>query len=498
MSSPTRAGPAEPALHKVIETHVSLLSFDGDIVRKRKKAVRFPFIDLTSPELRLAACRQEVALNRRLAPDVYLGLEESRDRDGQLTDAVVVMRRLPEDLQLSTLIEHGHDVADELVRVAHVLAAFHSTTRRGTEIDSVATPSGLRARWEADLDEWEPLVQRVLGDQTLDRERALARRYVEGRGELLRQRVTGGHIVDGHGDLRADSIFCLADRPRIIDCLEFDARLRWGDELADVAFLAMDLEARARPDLGNHFVRAYGRFAGWIAPPSLLHFYIAHRALVRSKVACWRVLQGDSAAGSSAHLHLDQCRGHLEAARPLLIVIGGGPRTGKSTIARSLADATACLHLRSDEVRRDFAAAPRAVRVAHDRFNRGMYTPAVTARTYAMLASRTRTLMRAGYSVILDATFPSASSRAMAGRLARECHADLVEIECHAPVSVVEQRSKELNRLDDLSEATPELATALGSRRAPWPTALSLDTTRPEAALLAQCLSIVGGTPVST
>jgi uncharacterized protein len=488
-----QAAPASSARGKTIETHVSLLSFEGDVVRKRKKAVRFPFINLSEPELRLAACRQEVELNRRLAPDVYLGVEEIHDRDGRLMDAAVVMRRLPDDRQLSTLINARVDTSLDLIRVAHVLAAFHSRARRGADIDRAATREGLAARWEADLDEWDPLVKRVLDMPARIRARALVRRYLEGRGEMLERRIRDGHIVDGHGDLRADSIFCLADRPRLIDCLEFDEHLRFGDELADVAFLAMDLEALGRPDLAAHFVHSYGRFAAWTAPPGLLHFYIAHRAMVRSKVACWRAMQGDTAATPRARLHLEQCERHLEAARAVLVVIGGAPRTGKSTVAGALADATDYVHVRSDEIRRDLRSAPR---IGGDSLDRGIYAPEVTARIYTVLAARARMLLLAGYSVILDATFPIASSRTMVRRIAQRCRADFVAIECNAPASVVRQRSRQERRVADLSEATPEVAAALRSRRAPWPDAHTLDTTKPALALITQCLGVIGATPI--
>jgi aminoglycoside phosphotransferase family enzyme len=490
--------PADPARHGVIETHVSLITFEGDTVRKRKKAVRLPFIDLTTPESRLIACREEVALNRRLAPDVYLGVDEIREPDGRLIDAAVVMRRLPSDRQLSTLMAAGADVATELTRTAHVLAAFHSKASRSPEIDRVATVDGLAARWEADLDEWDPLIQRVLGMPARDRERTLVRRYLEARAGLLERRIASGHIVDGHGDLRADSIFCLADRPRLIDCLEFDANLRFGDELADVAFLAMDLEGMARSDLARHFVRAYTRFAGWTAPPGLLHFYMAQRALVRSKVACWRVVQGDAAAAAQARCHLEQCGRHLEAARPLVIAIGGAPRTGKTTIARGLADEIDGVHLRSDEIRRDVTPASHQRRADRDPLDRGMYTPTLTALTYRTLASRTRIVLHAGYSVVLDATFAEVSSRCAVSGVARAYRADFVAIECRAPLSVIQERARGIPRLDDLSEATPEVAAALQARRAPWPSAHTIDTTPLEATLVAQCMSIVRKTPVNT
>lgn len=481
---------------RVVETHVSVLRFDRDTVRKTKKPVRFPFVDFTSVRSRLVACLEEVGLNRRLAPDVYLGVEDIRDEAGHLVDAAVVMRRLPESRQLRALIERGVDVRDELTRVVHALAAFHSTGARSDDIDEAATPDSLLARWDADLDELEPLARRVLGVATVERERALSRRYLGARGDLLAERIRSGHIVDGHGDLRADSIFCLADGPRIIDRLEFDPRLRWGDQVADLAFLAMDLEALGHPDLSEHLMRTYFRLAGWRAPPGLLHFYIAQRAMVRAKVACWRVMQGDPQAASRARLHLEQCRHHLAAARPLVVIIGGAPRTGKSTLARALADTTDAVPLHSDGVRRDVAGASHQARVDRDGLDSGRYSSSTTRATYATLTARARALLRGGYSVILDATFPSAASRVAIETLAERFGADVVQIECTAPISVVAMRADRALDPGDMSEATREVAAALRSRREPWTTAHRLDTRAPVPRLVAECLEAIDQTPV--
>jgi hypothetical protein len=496
MSYPAQPPSAALLQDQVIETHVSTLTLAGDTVWKRKKAIRLPFVDLSTPQLRLEACHNEVALNRRLSPDVYRGVDEVRDESGRLVDAIVVMRRLPADRQLSALIAAGADVARELERTAHVLAAFHSRAPRGLSVDHVATRAGLSARWEADLTELRPLAQSVLGESLGDRESTLVHNYIRCRTELLEWRIAHGHIVDGHGDLRADSIFCLPDRPRIIDCLEFDARLRYGDELADVAFLAMDLEGLSHPDLADRFVHAYIRFAGWTPPPGLLHFYIAHRALVRSKVACWRVLEGDTAAVSRARLHLDQCRRHLEAARPLAIAIGGAPRTGKSTLARLLSDAHEAVHLRSDEVRRDLVGSSFEAGDHTDPLDRGRYSPPITALTYRTLATRAQLVLKAGYSVILDATFPDTSSRLQMERAVQECGVDLVAIECHTGPSIVRQRAGRKKDLGDLSEVTPELASVLQLRRDPWPAAHAVDTTAPAGTLLRQCSDIISETPL--
>ncbi len=481
---------------EVLETHVSVLTLQGDTVWKRKKPVRFDFVDFREPRARLAACRRELMLNRRLAPDVYLRVEESRDEKRRLLDAAVVMRRLPDRRQLAWLIDHKVDVHGELTHVARVLATFHAGARRGPDVNRSGSPRALGRRWRQDLAEWGPAAAKVLGVAGLDRERALAERFLEARAPLLRHRVAGGHIVDGHGDLRADSIYCLKDGPRIIDCLEFDSRLRCGDVLADVGFLAMDLEAMQRPDLAAHFVAEYKRFAGTEWPPSLLDFYIAQRAMVRSKVECLRALQGDATAAPRARSLLDECRRHLESARPILVVLGGAPRTGKSTTALALAARTGWIVVHSDAVRRDVAGTAASNGGEGGSLDRGRYAAAMTALTYRTLADRARTLQTGGYNVILDATFPDSRTRLCAGRVARDCRTDLVEIECRVATDVVRDRASQPRRTGDLSEATPDVAAALGARRTPWPSARVVDTSGTPDGSVEQCLRIVKETPV--
>lgn len=479
-----------------IETHTAVLTFDGELVRKRKKAVRFPFVDLSTPERRLAACRDELDLNRRLAPDVYLRVDEIRDATGVLVDAEVVMRRLPDECCLATRVRAGADVTEDLNRIARLLAAFHTTAVRSPQVNRSGTPDGLRARWDADLDEWEPLARDVLGCPGLERERSLVRRYIAGRADLLTARVGDGHIVDGHGDLLAQDIFCLADGPRILDCLEFDPQLRAGDQLADAAFLAMDLESLGRPDLAAVFATAYQRLAGDHPPQSLLHVYVAQRAMVRSIVACLRVAQGDAGAVASARSHLMLCGRHLDAARPFVVVIGGAPGTGKSTLAARLARTLGWVHLRSDEVRRGVGAAGCARRGVPDE---GRYTAELTRRTYAALMERAASHLRGGCSVILDATFGDARDRRAARRVADATYSDLVELECHAPADVVRERVRERERRqDDLSEAGPGVAEALRRRRTPWPQAHPIDTTLTQEAQLAGALRHIRDTPVPT
>jgi len=344
------AGPAA-----IAETHISVLVSIGERVYKLKKPVSFEFADFSDRTLRERACHREVELNRRLAPDVYLGVADVLGEDGRPCDHLVVMRRMPADLRLAQLVRDGRPVDGVLGDIARRIAAFHAGAATSEEIAAAGRRDAVRAVWEASFDELAPFTGPVLDAEACRRVEHLVRRYLAGRAPLFDHRIALGAVRDGHGDLQAEDIFCLDDGPRILDCIEFNDRLRHGDVLADVAFLAMDLERLGAPDAAARFLARYREFAGETYPPSLADHYIAARAHVRCKVACFRHAQGDAAAAGASRALLDLAARHLEAARVRLVLVGGLPGTGKSTLAAALADATGWSVLRSDEVRKDLA-----------------------------------------------------------------------------------------------------------------------------------------------
>ena len=285
------------------ETHIGVVFLLGDHAYKMKKPVTTAFLDFSTPQRRLAACRREVELNRRLAPDVYLGVSgvsgaelppwTGRGADGAPVEHLVVMRRMPDDRRLSTLVRAGAPVQDHLRDLARSVAAFHAAARRGPESPrrAAATRSAAGGRRTSSRYGRQCTVP---APETVDAVDRLAARFLAGRGPLFADRCADGRIVDGHGDLIADDVFCLDDGPRALDCLEFDDKLRYVDGLDDVAFLAMDLERLGRPDLADDWLDDYVEFSGDPAPVALRHHYVAYRAFVRAKVACLRHQQGDA------------------------------------------------------------------------------------------------------------------------------------------------------------------------------------------------------------
>jgi uncharacterized protein len=475
----------------LVETHISVLVFLGDRVYKMRKPVRTPFLDFSTRELRLADCRREVDLNRRLAPDVYLGVLDVCDEAGEPVEHLVEMRRLPAVRRLSSLVADPAFDAGELTRIARVVAAFHEQAERSAQIDRAGSVEHLSMLWETNLAETEPFLGRFLDPGTHAEAARIARAFLAGRHHLLAERVTAGRIVDGHGDLLAQDIFCLPDGPRILDCIEFDATFRWGDVLYDTAFLAMDLEHLGHPELAARFLAAYREFSAETHPTSLEHWYIAYRALVRAKIACLRADGGDEDAPAEAAALLAQSARHLAQAEAHLVLVGGLPGTGKSTVAQGIADRLGWDVLRSDEVRKELAGVVPGTHVAADPFA-GLYTPATTERTYAVLLDRARIALEHGDSVVLDASWLDPSQRRAAQELARRTHATWHDLCCVVDVREAEERIRaRAAHGRDPSDATPEVLAALAARSTvPWPGAV-VDTGLPPAASVAVALRLV-------
>jgi aminoglycoside phosphotransferase family enzyme/predicted kinase len=488
------AGPGPAA--RALETHSAVLLLTGTTVLKIKKPVRFAFLDFTSREQRRAACQREVDANRRLAPDVYLGVFDLVGPDGEPWDHAVVMRRLPDDRCLARLVEGDPPPIDEVVAIARRLAEFHRGARRGADVDAACTVEAVSALWVENLAEMRPLGGRAFPLEALERAGQLAQGFLAGRGALFAARLEAGTACDGHGDLQAADIFCLDDGPRILDCIEFDDHYRFGDVAADLGFLAMDLERRGAPALADKLIASYEQAADHELPRPLLHHYIAYRALVRSKVAALRAEQatdGDTKRRDrdEATMLLDLCRSHLDQARVRLVVAGGLPGTGKTTVARALADALDADLLRSDVVRKELAGlGPTESGAAA--LDTGLYDPATVDRVYGELLARAEVSLGFGRSVVLDASWTADRHRADARSLAATTVSELTELRCELDPATAAARI-ESRPTSDASDATPAVAAALAARADPWPEAIALDTSDSPDQVSARALVSVTG-----
>lgn len=475
---------------EVKETHSAVVFLVGDRAFKLQKPVDLGFLDFSSPTKRLRACQRELELNRRFTSDVYLGISDLNDIDGKPLEHLLVMRRMPAGRRLTHLVrgaatpDGGMEAELEvgLRDIAEVVAEFHARAPRGALIDACGGRDAVSDRWEANLTEVRPYVGTSLDADAYADVCALARRYLAGRDALFADRVRRGAVVDGHGDLLAEDIFLLPDGPRILDCLDFDDRLRFLDRVDDVACLVMDLEHLGSAEAGQIFLGAYLLASGDEPPVSLIHHYIAYRAFMRAKVACLRGAAGHGRWLASTLLYL--ARRHLDDGRVRLILVGGPPGTGETTASTALADALGAVLLSSDPVRKERAGVGSGTPMPAA-YREGIYSGEWSERTYDELLERAGNHLELGRSVVVDASWADVGRRSTAARLAERTSSDLGQFRCVVDDASADRR---IVSRTSTSDADPGIAAEARARFADWPEAVPIDTSGSTDAVVGQLL----------
>ena len=447
-----------------VETHISWVFLAGDYAYKFKKPLDLGFLDFRKRAQRLHFCREELRLNGRLAPDIYLDVVGARRtangwRIGPLTDdaePAVRMRRFPADARLDRVLERGQLEAGTLEAFARELADFQRGLPPARPGDGLGDAAAITT---PALENFRALPDESLDAASRDRLAAL-RQWTQAQADALADaftaRLAGGRVREGHGDLHLGNLVLLEGRVAAFDGIEFDPALRWIDLQSEVAFLLMDLESRGQAALGWRFYNAWLAALGDHDGLRLLNWYLAYRHLVRAKIDGIRLAQDGLPSEEAARLesrlanHLRLAAGHAQPPTPVLVLMHGLSGSGKSRLARRLAPRLPAAWVRSDEERKRLhgldpaAAAPAGV-------GEGLYSPAATQRTYARLAEIARGALQGGVSIVLDAAFLESERRAQFISLADECDARPVVLSCQAPEAVLRERVA--GRRDDPSDA---------------------------------------------
>lgn len=482
--------PHAPDRVEVVETHISRVFLAGPLVYKLKKPVRFDFLDFSTPQKRELACREELRLNRRLAPQAYLDVVPiTRTGDGELRlggdgeplDWLVQMRRLPTDQTLEALHRRGELKPADIDRLAQLLADFYQSLvplSLSPEEYRQSYTQRVRANRQELLAAGHHLPRHIV-----QRVHAFQLQLLALRPDLLDERVRGGRIVDGHGDLRPEHI-CLVEPPLIFDCIEFNPAFRQIDVADELAFLAAECDVLGADWVGPRLLAEYQTLTGDRPVANLLDFYKTYRACVRAKVAALRAdqVEGEArdVAAADARSHLQWADRHARGwARPLVIAVGGLAGTGKTTLAKELADALGADLLRTDLVRKDLFGADSHA----DLPGRGIYTAESRERVYDEMFRRAADLHAEGVSLILDGTFSTAGAIERAWSLAAGEESVFLGVQCICRPEVAYQRLRGRQKEGrDASDAGPAVYDALRESWQPWPAEMpqvQVDTEQP-------------------
>ncbi|MEK6749416.1 MAG: AAA family ATPase [Pseudomonadota bacterium] len=453
----------------MLETHISWIFLTGEYAYKIKKPVTFDFVDFSTLALRAHYCHEELRLNRRLAPDLYLAVVAiggawDTPRIGQTPalEYAVKMRQFKPNALASQALANHQLTSAHMRDLATRLAEFHRLAARAA---AAASHGSAPVVIQQAMDNFIPLRTNLIPDSPellyLNHVESWLCRQITSLTPIWEQRKQQHHVREGHGDLHLANIIISNDRLVPFDALEFNEGLRFIDTVADIAFLIMDLDYHSAPKLSrtllNEYLDSTGDFAGVIT----LRFYLVYRALVRAKVATLRSVQLANNLASSAeelrasvHHHLQLAFEYTQKKSPIVLIMHGLSGSGKSTLARALAAAVDAIWVRSDTTRKRLAGLTPDAH-SDSPTHGGLYQASMTAATYDHMLSLTENLVTWDYAVLVDATFLTQRQRTAFRQLARTRGLPFSILHCHATPETLKARIEtRQQQQSDASEAT--------------------------------------------
>lgn len=447
---------------KLVETHISWVVLTGALAYKIKKPVKLDFIDTSTLERRLYYCHEELRLNRRLAPQLYLKVvpitrqngtrEAGRVRvEGELGPAIeyaVCLKQFDAKDELPAILARGDVSVTEINALAESIAKFHQQSPASSRED---LPDKTERMYDSVLGNLDQLLAHMEPLKPLtgvERLVAWTQETIAALEPTFEARERAGFIREGHGDLHSANIVRFQHRLVPFDCIDFDPHLRWIDVMNDLAFLVMDLVSREREDLSTALLSKYLEITGDYAGVRLLPFYAVYRALVRAKVDAITAEQSPTHAAEfrrRLHRRVSTAVRWMERPRPVLILMHGVSGSGKSWLSERLVATLPALRIRSDLERKRLVGRTAGSSEGAS-FKQGLYAPEISHRTYARLIECAESCLQAGFTVIVDAGFLDPADRELFHGLAKQLQITRMIISCQADrdtlLSRVEERAK--------------------------------------------------------
>lgn len=461
----------------ILQTHISFVVLTGKYAYKIKKPVNFGFLDFSSLEKRKYYCEEEIRLNRRLCPDIYLDVVSLTEKngnielngDGQVIDYAVKMKEFPQEQIMTRLLEQGKVNEKVIDDICSILVDFYRSGEQFKDVEQYGNIESVRKNTDENFEQTESVVDVTIPKDTYDYIKNATDMFFHHKKDVFKKRIKEERIHDCHGDLHSGNIV-VSDNIYIFDCIEFNKRFRYCDVASDVGFLAMDLDFLNHPFLSSYFIEQYVEKSGDEGIFDVMNFYKCYRAYVRGKVIGFK-LSDPSVDKKEKQEIVETAKKYFDLAhyyatlfstdlkkdtRPLLFLVSGLTGTGKSTIARKISVDHHAHLINTDVVRKGIAGIDKFER-HHDSYDAGLYTPEKIDFTYEKIMEKAESFLRKGENVVLDATFQKKKHRDMARRLAEEVQARFLIIHCVCPEEVVKRRLEERVKKKSVSDGRWEI-----------------------------------------
>ncbi|MFW6014572.1 MAG: AAA family ATPase [Candidatus Nanoarchaeia archaeon] len=450
------------------QTHISHVFLTKDFVYKVKKPVNFGFLDFETLEKRKFYCEEEVRLNKRLCPELYLGVIPitndnglSLNGSGKTVEYAVKMKRMPEETIMKHLLKNDKVSYKEIKKIANILSEFYKNVNCSENIDNYGKPEMLKQATDQNFEQTEKYVDYIFDGQSYEFIKNATNRFFIKNKELFEIRIKNSKIKEGHGDLHSGNIFIHNGQVCIFDCVEFNKSFRCGDVANDIAFLAMDLEYFNKCNLAKYLIQKYVDFTHDYNIYALLDFYKCYRAYVRAKVTAFLTEDKSLSAQKKEELK-EEAKNYFQHAyeyaqifdnqTPAVIISCGVTATGKSRWLKVASDIINAPVLRTDEIRKELFNM-REDEKRDENFYKRYYSEASRQMVYDEIFTRAEKIVKNGGKLAIDATFIKAQNRKIAKELADKYGAEFIIIHTRANEETIkkrlEQRKKEKNNVSD-------------------------------------------------
>ena len=479
LQNPQFYGPAVTSV-KLIQTHISYVALTGSYAYKIKKPVNFGFLDFSSLDKRHYYCEEELRLNKRLCPDIYLSVLPITQKDktlelngdGTIVEYAIQMKEFPQDCIMTNQLQKGKITEKTIDRLCDILVDFYHTQHPAESVERYGLLPAVKQNIDENFDQTKPMIDITVPKQLFYSVRNIVEQFFQEKKEVFDQRIRQKKIYECHGDLHSGNIAVVDEKIYVFDCIEFNDRFRFCDAASDIGFLAMDLDFQNYPYLSSYFITKYIEKSKDKSIYSVLNFYKSYRAFVRGKVLGFQlndphidqetknaVLHTAKKYFELSQYYTKLCSLELQKHTPFLFLVVGLSGTGKSTIASKIAVDYHGVLINTDVVRKEVAGMNRYER-HHDPLNTGLYDPQKIDDTYEYVIQHAQASLQKGYNVVLDATFQKKKYRKLAYELSERQHALVIIIQCVCPDDIVKKRMNDRLQKKSVSDARWEIYLA--------------------------------------